>query len=108
VVSTPTGSGPHPVDAPIEFSVPAGGGSYESVWAIVFGADDRVGAGDRIIGVVIADDSGKAHVPALPSGSDEAAHYEPEMRFQLATCRTTGGNCSAVGGTQWKASPPSK
>jgi hypothetical protein len=68
MASTPTGSRPHPVDAPIQFSLPAGGSSYDVV------ASSILGAGDRVIGfVVVADDGGKAHVPVLPSGSDRAA-----------------------------------
>jgi len=98
-VSAPSGPGPHPVDTQVEFTVASGGGV--SVFELA-----NITAGSRLVGIAFAAPSGVLRVPALPSTSDSAAHYEDSMVFDLHTCSLVGSTCIATGSETWEASPP--
>jgi len=99
-VIAPMGAGPHPVDTVVEYTVAAGGGAYDFVISNIF-------TEDRLVGVAFADQMGELRVPALPSSSNAAAHYEASMTINFFTCAEGPGNqCIAVGSETWEVSPP--
>jgi len=100
-VLAPSGAGPHPLDTPVEYSMAAGGGSFNIVIGQVFIPNGR------IVGVVVADQMGGLRVPELPSTSDPNTQYEASMDFLLFACRNgAAGGCEAIGSEMWEVSPP--
>jgi hypothetical protein len=98
-ITSPSGAGPHPVDAPIAYTVASGGGNSDFT---LYNLSTPTG---RLVGFGFMPPGGIT-VPALPTGSDASTHFESEMRGALFTCRVSAGQCAAAGVQEWAAAPP--
>lgn len=98
-VTAPSGAGPHPVDTPMQYTIEAGGGAAD------FTLYNLSAVGGRFLGFAFLPE-GSFTIPALPSTSNAAAHFEATMRAAIFRCRVVSGQCGAVGVQEWDASPP--
>jgi hypothetical protein len=99
-VTSPSGAGPHPVKSTIEYTVQAGGPTYNAEVFNIF-------TDDRLVGIGFGDGS-MMRVPDLPSTSDEGAQFTGDgLTVQAFTCVAgTGGQCVKVGQQVWEATAP--